>query len=192
GIENIVALRGDPPKGETAFKPVAGGLRFASELVTLIRREFPKLGIAVAGYPETHQEAVNPQADLENLKRKVEAGGHCVITQLFYDNRDFFRFRERCKELAINVPIVPGILPVTNFAQVQRITSLCNATLPPEFVAYLSAKNYADWQFNAGVRWATRQVQELIDAGVPGLHFYVLNKSPATVAVLNAVRQLEH
>src|SRR5947208_116068 len=114
GIENIVALRGDPPKGETAFKPVEGGLRYASELVTLIRREFPRYGIAVAGYPETHQEAISPQADLENLKRKIDAGGHCVITQLFYDNADFFRFRTRCKEIDITAPVIPGILPITN------------------------------------------------------------------------------
>jgi methylenetetrahydrofolate reductase (NADH) len=189
GIENIVALRGDPPKGEASFKPVEGGLRYASELVALIRREFPRFGIAVAGYPETHQEALSPQADLENLKRKVDAGGHCVITQLFYDNADFFRFRQRCGELGIGAPIVPGILPVTNLSQVQRITSLCKARLPDDLFAELSRQDDADWQFAVGVRWATRQVQELIDAGVPGLHFYVLNKSPATAAVLNHVRR---
>jgi methylenetetrahydrofolate reductase (NADPH) len=189
GIENIVALRGDPPKGEASFQPVEGGFRYASELVGLIRREFPRLGIAVAGYPETHQEAISPQADLENLKRKVDAGGHCVITQLFYDNADFFRFRERCAELGISVPIVPGILPVTNLSQIQRITSLCKAKLPDDFVAELAQKDDIEWQFNVGVRWAARQVQELIDAGVPGLHFYVLNKSPATAAVLNQVRR---
>jgi methylenetetrahydrofolate reductase (NADPH) len=189
GIENIVALRGDPPRGETAFKPVAGGLRYASELVELIRREFPHLGIAVAGYPETHQEALSPQADLENLKRKVDAGGHCVITQLFFDNRDFFRFRDRCQELAIKAPIIPGILPVTNLTQIRRLTTLCKATLPDQFVAELGEKDEADWQFRVGVRWAARQVQDLIDAGVPGLHFYVLNKSPATAAVLSEVRR---
>jgi len=189
GIENIVALRGDPPKGETAFTPVEGGLRYASELVAFIRREFPRLGIAVAGYPETHQEAVSPQADLENLKRKVDAGGHCVITQLFYDNADFFRFRERCREVGITAPIVPGILPVTNLSQIQRITSLCKARLPEAFVAELGRKDDTDWQFDVGVRWATRQVQELIDDGVPGLHFYVLNRSPATAAVLSNVRR---
>jgi len=189
GIENIVALRGDPPRGETSFQPVVGGLRYASELVELIQREFPQLGIAVAGYPETHQEALSPQADLENLKRKVAAGGHCVITQLFFDNRDFFRFRERCKELQIGVPIIPGILPVTNLAQIQRITALCKAQLPPEFVSELGERDDAESQFAVGVRWAARQVQELIDAGVPGVHFYVLNKSPATVAVLNKVRR---
>src|SRR4051812_31892679 len=189
GIENIVALRGDPPKGEESFTPVEGGLRYASELIALIRRAFPKFGVAVAGYPETHQEAASPQADLENLKRKVDAGGHCVITQLFYDNADFFRFRQRCKELGIAVPIVPGILPITNLAQIQRITTLCKACLPDELVMELGRKDDPDWQFDVGVRWAARQVQELIDAGVPGLHFYVLNKSPATAAVLNGVRR---
>jgi len=189
GIENIVALRGDPPKGQAAFEQTAGGLRFASELVRLIRGEFPAFGIAVAGYPETHQEAASPQADLDNLARKVMAGGHCVITQLFYDNADFFRFRDRCRELDIQVPIVPGILPVTNLAQIQRIASLCKACLPDDFVAELSAQDDPEWQFAVGVRRATRQVQELVDAGVPGIHFYVLNKSPATAAVLEAIRR---
>jgi len=189
GIDNIVALRGDPPKGESSFRPVAGGLRYASELVELIQRDFGTFGIAVAGYPETHQEATSPQADLENLKRKVDAGGHCVITQLFYDNADFFRFRQRCGELGIRVPIIPGLLPVTNLSQIQRITSLCKARLPEAFVAELSQQDNADWQFEVGVRWAARQAQELIDAGVPGLHFYVLNKSPATAAVLNQVKK---
>lgn len=187
GIDNIVALRGDPPKGDATFRPVEGGFRYAVELVGFIRREFPQFGIAVAGYPETHQEAPSPQFDLENLKRKVDAGGDVVITQLFYDNADFFRFREACQRLGISVPIVPGILPVTNLAQIQRITALCKARLPESLVAGLSAKDDADWQFHVGVEFATRQVQELIDAGIPGLHFYVLNKSPAAAAVLRAV-----
>jgi methylenetetrahydrofolate reductase (NADPH) len=189
GIENIVALRGDPPKGEASFKPVEGGLRFASELVALIKQEFPHFGMAVAGYPETHQEAENAKADLDNLKRKVDAGGHCVITQLFFDNADFFRFRERCQEIGIRVPIVPGILPVTNLAQIQRFTSFCKAKLPAELVAELGQKDDANWQFDVGVGWARRQVQELIDNGVPGIHFYVLNKSPATAAVLSGIRR---
>jgi methylenetetrahydrofolate reductase (NADPH) len=191
GIDNIVALRGDPPKGQSTFEQTTGGLRYAGELVALVRGEFPQFGVAVAGYPETHQEATSPQADLENLARKVAAGGHCIITQLFYSNADFFRFRDRCRELGIGVPIVPGILPVTNLAQIQRITSLCKACLPEDFVAELSAKDDAEWQFNVGVRQATRQVQELIDAGVPGVHFYVLNKSPATAAVLATVKRPE-
>jgi methylenetetrahydrofolate reductase (NADPH) len=188
GVDYIVALRGDPPRGETNFRPVAGGLRYASELVGLVRNEFSEFGIAVAGYPEMHQEAVSPEADLENLRRKVDAGGDIVITQLFYRNADFFRFRERCEKLQITAPIVPGILPVTNLAQIQRITSMCGAHLPPDFAAALAAKeNDTEGQFAVGVAFAIRQVQELVDAGIPGVHFYVLNKSPATCAVLRGV-----
>lgn len=189
GVDHIVALRGDPPRGETNFRPVEGGLRYASELVRLVRREFAQFGIAVAGYPETHQEAVSPEADLDNLRRKVEAGGDIIITQLFYVNEDFFRFRDRCRQLGIQAPIVPGILPVTNLAQIQRITSMCGAHLPVELSRALSAaEDDADRQFEAGIAFATGQVQELVDAGIPGVHFYVLNKSPATTAVLRGLR----
>ena len=188
GVDHIVALRGDPPKGEAQFKAVAGGLRYASELVALVRQEFPDFGIAVAGYPETHIEALSPEADLENLKRKVDAGGEIVITQLFYINEDFFRFRDRCEQIGIQAPIVPGILPVTNLAQIRRITSLCGAKLPPQFVADLEQREgQPEDQFEVGVDFATRQTQELLDAGVPGIHFYVLNKSPATCRVLRSV-----
>lgn len=189
GVENIVALRGDPPRGETEFRPVEGGLCYANEMVSLIRREFPQFGIAVAGYPETHREAPGPEIDLENLRRKVAAGGDIVITQLFYNNEDFFRFQDRCVKAGIRVPIVPGVLPVTNWAQVQRITSLCGARLPDKFAQDLQAQTEsADGQFAVGVEFATRQVQQLIDRGVPGLHFYVLNKSPATAAILRSVK----
>src|SRR5215469_13206729 len=188
GVENVVALRGDPPKGESQFQAVAGGFRYACDLVPLIHAEFPQFGVAVAGYPETHQEAVSPQADLENLKRKVDAGADVVITQLFYLNDDFFRFREECERLRIEVPIVPGVLPVTNLAQIKRITSLCGAKLPETFVAALEAHDDDPAeQFEVGVDFATRQVQSLIDGGVPGIHFYVLNKSRATARVLRAV-----
>ena len=190
GVENVVALRGDPPRGETAFKPVAGGFRYANELVSFIRREFPAVGIAVAGYPETHQEATSPDADLANLKRKVDAGADVVITQLFYNNDDFFRFRDRCRAAGVSVPIVPGLLPVTNLAQIQRIASLCGARLPDDFVAQL--QQYADddkGQFEVGVEFAARQAAELLAAEVPGMHFYVLNKSEATKRVLTALRR---
>ncbi|MFM7205758.1 MAG: methylenetetrahydrofolate reductase [NAD(P)H] [Planctomycetaceae bacterium] len=188
GVSAIVALRGDPPKGETAFQQVAGGLRYASELVALIRSEFPEFDILVAGYPETHQEAVSPEADLENLKRKCAAGGDAVVTQLFYDNVDFFRFRDRCAAIGITPPIVPGVMPVTNYAQVRRIATLCKARLPESFTRpFEAAGDDEAAQFEAGVTFAARQVEELIAAGVPGIHFYVLNKSPATVRVLNHV-----
>lgn len=188
GIENIVALRGDPPKGQTTFSAVAGGLSYANELVSLIASEFPQFGIAVAGYPETHQEAPSPDVDLQNLKRKVDAGADIVLTQLFYDNDDFFRFRDRCQAAGITVPIVPGILPVTNLAQIKRITSLCGAKLPGGFLDALERHSDDETgQFEVGVDYATLQVQELINGEVPGVHFYVLNKSQATARVLSAV-----
>jgi methylenetetrahydrofolate reductase (NADPH) len=188
GVDYIVALRGDPPKGETSFQAVAGGLHYANELVGLIRREFPGFGIAVAGYPEKHQECPSLELDLENLKRKVAAGGDIVVTQLFYDNADFFRFRERYEKAGIKAPLVPGILPVTNLSQIQRITALCGAKLPPKFQAALNEKiDDPDYQFRLGVDFAIDQVRELLGSHIPGLHFYVLNRSPATAAVLQAV-----
>jgi len=188
GVSAIVALRGDPPKGQTEFRQAEGGLRYAADLVALIRTEFPEFTILVAGYPETHQEAVSPAADLENLKRKCAAGGDVIVTQLFYDNADFFRFRDRCTALGITTPIVPGVMPVTNYAQIRRIATLCKARLPDEFTrAFEAAGDDEGAQFEAGVEFATRQVRELLDAGVPGIHFYVLNKSPATSRVLRDV-----
>jgi len=188
GVAAIVALRGDPPKGETEFRQADGGLRYAAELVAVIRAEFPAFGILVAGYPETHQEAVSPVADLENLKRKCDAGGDVIVTQLFYDNADFFRFRDRCEALGIRSPIVPGIMPVTNYAQIRRIASLCKARLPDAFTrGFEAAGDDEAAQFEAGVDYAARQVEELVAGGVPGMHFYVLNKSPATIRVLEHV-----
>lgn len=188
GVAAIVALRGDPPQGEQSFRPVAGGLQYAAELVALIRGEFPEFDILVAGYPETHQEAASPAADLENLKRKCDAGGDIVVTQLFYDNDDFLRFRDRCTAIGITAPIVPGVMPVTNYAQIRRIAGLCKARLPEAFTRpFEAAGDDEAAQFEAGVSYAARQVEELMAAGVPGVHFYVLNRSPATVRVLGHV-----
>jgi methylenetetrahydrofolate reductase (NADPH) len=189
GVTNVVALRGDPPRGDSTFRPVPGGLRYANELVALVRREFPEFGIAVAGYPEKHQEAPSAEIDLANLKRKADAGADVIITQLFYNNDDFFRFRECCDAIGISQPIVPGLLPVTNLSQIQRITSLCGAELPAAFVRDLEAAgDDAEAQFAVGVEFATRQTQALVDAGVPGIHFYVLNRSEAAASVLHNVR----
>jgi len=187
-IENIIALRGDPPQGETAFRQVEGGLAYANELVALLRREFPNFGVGVAGYPERHQEAPSAEVDLANLQRKVNAGADVVITQLFYGNRDFFEFSERYRRAGISLPLVPGVLPVINLAQIQRITSLCGATLPPGFVADLE-KHREDpaGQVSVGVEYAVRQCRELIGSGIPGLHFYVLNRAEATLRILEAL-----
>ena len=192
GIEHVVALRGDPPKGESTFQAVDGGLRYANELVDLIRQDFPDMGVAVAGYPEIHQEAVDAKSDLTHLKRKVDAGADIVVTQLFYDNEDFFKFRDDCKSIGIDVPIIPGILPVTNLAQIKRITSMCKAALPEGLAKRLAEKDDKDWQFQVGVQHAIEQVNELLAGGVDGIHFYVLNKSKATAEVLRSagLRQL--
>jgi methylenetetrahydrofolate reductase (NADPH) len=187
GVDYIVALRGDPPQGQSDFCVAPDGLRYANELVALIRSEFPRFGVAVAGYPEKHIEAPSLDVDLENLKRKVDTGADIVVTQLFYNNGDFFRFRDRCELAGIRVPVVPGILPVTNLAQVRRITSMCGAHLPAEFVAALEQSEDADVQVQLGVDFAIQQVRSLIAGGVPGLHFYVLNKSHAASQVLESV-----
>jgi methylenetetrahydrofolate reductase (NADPH) len=188
GITNIMALRGDPPAGQTDFQQVAGGLRFANELVELIRNEFPQFGIGVAGYPEKHPQAPSPAADLENLKRKVAAGADAVFTQLFFVNDNFFRFRERYAAAGIRTPLVPGIMPITNFAQIKRITSMCGAVLPTELASRLEAMQHdTDGQFRIGVDFAIRQCRDLVAAGVPGIHFYVLNRSAACEQILDAI-----
>lgn len=187
-VQNVVALRGDPPAGEEKFTAIEGGFAYANELVDMIHADFPTMGVAVGGYPEVHQEAPSAEADLENLKRKVDAGAHAIITQLFYDNEDFFRFRDQCVAAGIGVPIIPGLLPVTNVAQIKRIASLCGAQLPEDFLAQLEAAgDDAEAQFEVGVKQCTTQTQGLVDGGVPGIHYYVLNKSEAASRVLQAV-----
>jgi methylenetetrahydrofolate reductase (NADPH) len=189
GTDYIVALRGDPPKGSDKFEAVAGGLRYANELVTLIRQTFGQdFGIAVAGYPEVHQEAIDAQADLENLKRKVDCGADIVITQLFYCNDDFYRFRDRCAAIGINVPIVPGILPVTDFKQAQRIASMCKAGIPDDLNCAMSESDDAEYQFQVGVDHARAQTIDLIENDVPGIHYYVLNKSAAAEKLLDGLQ----
>ncbi|TVS07718.1 MAG: methylenetetrahydrofolate reductase [NAD(P)H], partial [Planctomycetaceae bacterium] len=188
GIDHIVALRGDPPKGTTEFTPIEGGLRYASELVGLIREDYPQFGVVVAGYPEKHQEAPSMDVDLENLKRKVDAGADVVVTQLFYENFDFFRFRDRCERMGIRVPIIPGIMPITNLSQIRRISSMCGARLPEAFVWRLQENEDPDWQFQVGIDFAIVQVEQLVREGIAGVHFYVLNKSQAASHVMQAVR----
>ena len=187
-VDMIMALRGDPPQGEEKFVAHEGGLKYANELVGLIHSEFDNFGVMVAGYPEKHQEAADLDTDLDNLKRKVDAGADAVVTQLFYDNADFYRFRDLCDQKGIKVPVVPGLLPVTSLAQIQRITSLCGAKLPADFVEDLEKNPSTEGQFEAGVRQAVAQTQDLIDNDVAGLHFYVLNKSNATKQILEQVK----
>ncbi|MFO1093382.1 MAG: methylenetetrahydrofolate reductase [NAD(P)H] [Planctomycetaceae bacterium] len=187
-IGNIMALRGDPPQGAKDFQPVAGGLRHANELVTLIREHHPEVGIGVAGYPEKHPEAADHKSDLAHLKHKVDAGADAVFTQLFFANDSFLRFRDACTVAGIRVPIVPGIMPITEFARIKRITALCGAVIPTDLASRLeAAQDDAVAQFEIGVEYAIAQCRELLTAGVPGMHFYVLNKSQAGERILEAL-----
>jgi len=188
GVDRIVALRGDIPQGQDEFQPAPDGLRYANELVALLQEEYPSLGVIVAGYPETHPEAPSSAADLENLKRKVDAGADVVVTQMFFENTDYFRFRDRCADMGITVPIVPGLLPVTNLTQIRRITSLCGAHLSPKLIRRLEVHGDDDeGQYAVGVYYAAKQAEELIAQGAPGIHFYVLNKSRAAALICRAL-----
>ncbi len=194
GIRNIVALRGDPPKGETEFRPPADGFSHANELVAHIRQlerenNWERLGIAVAGYPEKHQEAPDMDTDLRYLKQKVETGADVVITQLFFDNRDFYRFRERAQAIGIQVPIVPGLMPILSARQIRRITTMCGASIPPPLAEELARAEGDDaLAEQIGVRQCIEQASDLLRNGVPGIHFYVLNRSSHMRAVMAALR----
>ncbi len=188
GIGNIMALRGDPPQGQTEFKTMTGGLSHANELVELIRSHYPDLGIGVAGYPEKHPEAPDLDTDLVHLQRKVDAGADAVFTQLFYENANFLRFRDRCTQRGITVPVVPGIMPITEFARIKRITSMCGSVFPNSLASRLEAVQHdPQAQFDIGVEFAIQQCRELIDAGVPGMHFYVLNRSESCERILDGL-----
>jgi len=193
GIENILALRGDPPRGQREFTAAADGLSFASELVALAREVSSKRGkrlcIGAACYPEGHVECRDPLADLRNLKTKVDAGVDFLITQLFFDNHCYFDFVGRARAAGIEVPIIPGIMPITNVDQVQRFTTLCGAHLPRSLSAALHSRvDDAPAATQLGVAYATLQCAELLRRKAPGIHFYTLNKSPATRAILSALR----
>ena len=182
GIENVLALRGDPPRGQTEFKAVAGGFQYASELVRFIRdRHNSVLCLGGACYPEKHPECGNPAVDLQNLKRKVDEGLDFVITQLFFNNQRYFEFVERARRIGIEVPILAGLMPITNASQVERFMVSCGATIPFELGEELDRRR-GDPQavMELGIAHATAQCIELLDKGAPGIHFYTLNRSTAT------------
>lgn len=187
GIDNVLALRGDPQQGQTAFVKSEGGFGYASELTEFIRSRYA-FCLAGACYPERHPEAASAALDLENLKRKVLAGVEVLVTQLFFDSRDYFAFVERARAAGISVPIIAGIMPITNLSQVKRFTAMCGASIPAPLLARLEAAD-ADAVQPIGVEHATKQCQELLDGGAPGIHFYTLNRSPATVEVLERLRR---
>ena len=175
-IENIVALRGDPPRGETEFTPPKDGYSHGNELVEHISR-VGGFSIAVAGYPEKHLEAPDFKTDIEDLKRKVDSGADVVITQLYYDNRNFYDFVERCRAAGINQPIIPGLMPILGVEQIKRITSMCGATIPRELMRQLEeAGDDEERVHNISIIHTANQALDLLKQGVPGIHFYVLNR----------------
>jgi methylenetetrahydrofolate reductase (NADPH) len=191
GIENVLALRGDAPRGETEWRPHPGGLRYSTELAGLINDAYP-FSVGAACFPEVHPEATDPAADLHFLKQKLDAGVSFLITQLFFDNELYFRFVDEARAAGIDVPILPGIMPITDVSQIKTITGMCGATIPErllEALEWRAADREAVLQL--GVAYATLQCAELLARGAPGVHFYTLNRSPATRAILSALRLLE-
>jgi methylenetetrahydrofolate reductase (NADPH) len=180
GIENLLALGGDPPREQPDYRPTPGGFTYARELAAFARTRW-NFCLGGACYPETHPRAASTEADLAHLVRKVAAGVDFLITQLFFDNADYFAFVDRARAAGIAVPIVPGIMPVVSRQNIGRITALSGARIPPELAAKLElAEDDPARTLEAGVAWATAQCRELLDRGAPGLHFYTLNQSPAT------------
>ncbi len=188
GVENVLALRGDPPRGEEAFVQPEGGLGSAAELTEFISSRWD-FTIGGACFPEVHPEASSPEDDLTYLRSKVDAGASFLVTQLFFDNAAYWSFVAAARKRGIDVPIIPGVIPIASYAQVARICKLCDATIPPELDAAMSALGGdAEAEGLLGVAYAARQCEELLAGGAPGIHFYALNRAPGTRAVLSALR----
>lgn len=189
GLPQIMALRGDPPKGETNFKPHPDGLSYANELVHLIREVYPECAIGVAGYPEKHPEAPSTAIDLLNLKRKVDAGATFVTTQLFFDNQVYFDFVADCERAGIKVPVIPGLLSVTSYDQAKRFCQMCEASLPEELEEQLIAAGDDKAAVEKiGIDWAAKQARELLEKGAPGIHLYILNRAAPTIALMDQLK----
>ncbi len=187
GIENVLALRGDPPASATAFEPPPGGFARAAELIAMLRRNYD-FCIGAACYPEKHPEAASIADDLAHLREKVDAGADFLVSQLFFDNGAFFDFERRARDCGIAVPIVPGLMPITNFGQIQRFVAMCGATIPPKLHVEMEARKGDVEAVEAlGVAYASMQAVALLHSGVPGIHFYTLNRSPATRAIVSSM-----
>lgn len=187
GFRNIMALRGDPPKGDTTFRPHPDGPQFAADLVRLIRRVFPDICIGVAGYPESHPESPSPEKDIEYLKRKVDEGASFITTQMFYDNADFFSFVERCHKAGITLPIIPGIMPV--FTSLDKIRRFCKK-IPAQLEQNLEAVGDDTAAIRqVGADWAYQQIHELLRGGVaPGFHLYIMNRSKVAAQLMERLK----
>jgi methylenetetrahydrofolate reductase (NADH) len=188
GVENVLALRGDPPRGQERWTQTAGGLEYSSELVELLRADYP-FSVGAAAFPETHIHATSPEDDLRFLKAKVDAGASFLITQMFFDNAYYFDFVARARDIGIDVPIIPGVMPILSSAGIKRMAELSAARLPPRLALELELRRDDDEAVaELGVSYATLQCVELLERGAPGIHFITLNRSPATRAILSALR----
>ena len=188
GIENILALRGDPPRGEKGFEQPEGGLGSASDLAALIHETHPEIALGGACFPEVHPEAPSLEADLAYLKTKVDNGVSFLITQLFFDNQLYFDFIPAARAAGIDVPIIPGIMPMTGFKQIAKISELCEATIPDPLASAMEALEGDERaEFELGVAYATQQCADLLRRGAPGIHLYALNRWPAARAILGAL-----
>jgi methylenetetrahydrofolate reductase (NADPH) len=184
GIQNILALRGDPPVGSTTFEPTQGGFEYAWQLVALLR-EFGGFCVGVAGFPEGHIACTEGrETDWDRVKAKVDQGADFIITQLFFNNAHYFRFRDYLSQRGVTVPIFPGIIPILSASQIKKFTSLCGAELPEPLLRRLDELGDVDATVEFGIDYASRQCEELLRAGVPGLHFYSLNKARSITAIL--------
>jgi len=190
GVDNVLALRGDPPRGTENFVPDNERFKHASDLVSFIRACQPQMGVGVAGYPEGHPDCSSIRLDLGFLKAKLDAGADFVVTQLFYDNREYFDFAERMAAMGMDKPIVPGILPIMSLTSAKRILGMCGASIPGKYLLALEEadkKGGADAVRKLGIDWAKRQAQELLDGGAPGVHLYTLNKADACLEIVGAL-----
>jgi len=184
GYRNIMTLRGDPPKGQTEFVPYKDGLRYGSDLVALLKTRHADFCLGVGGYPEKHPEAPSLEVDLDNLKRKVDAGAAFVTTQLFFDNDVYYRFVEKCRARGITIPIVPGIMPVLSLKQIRRFTEMCGATLPDKLIKRLEAAGETpEIVETIGIEWALTQIRGLFANGAPGYHLYIMNRAKSALAM---------
>ncbi len=188
GVLNVLALRGDPPQGQERWTKTAGGLEYSHELVSILRADYD-FAVGGAAFPETHIHATSTEDDLRHLKAKVDAGAGFLITQMFFDNRFYFDFVDRARAIGIDVPIIPGVMPILSSAGIKRMTELSAAKLPESLLAELEARRGDDEAVaELGVSYATLQCSELLAGGAPGIHFLTLNRSPATRAILSALR----
>ncbi len=189
GIDNILALRGDPPRGQTDWEAHPGGLSYSTELAGLIRADYPDVCLGGACFPEVHPEAPDLAHDLRFLKEKVDSGVSFLVTQLFFDNELYFRFVEEARAAGIEVPILPGVMPITDLSQIKTITGMCGATIPQTLLEALEWRSHdPEAVLQLGVSYATLQCAELLARGAPGIHFYTLNRSHATRAILSALK----